>query len=70
MELAQREPTENHKQLAQLTDPSIIHRKMDVDEMSDFIKSTKWQTRMVYAYSKATTKIDGVKVMSPTILRM
>ncbi len=65
VELAGREPTENHKQLAQLTDPSIIHKKMNVDEMSDFIKSTRWQTKMVYAYSKATTKIDGVKVMSP-----
>lgn len=65
VELARREPTENHKQLAQLTDPSIIHKKMDVDEMSDFMKSTKWQTKMVYAYSKATTKIDGEKVMSP-----
>lgn len=65
VELAQREPTVNHRQLAELTDKSIIHRKMTVEQMSDFIKSTLWQTRMVYAYSRATTKSDGIKYMSP-----
>lgn len=65
VELAQREPTVNHRQLAELTDKSIIHRKMTVEQMSDFMKSTRWQTKMVYAYSKATTKSDGVKYMTP-----
>lgn len=64
-DLARREPTENHKQLAELTDKSIVQKKMNVDRMSDFMKSTRWQTKMVYAYSKATTKLNGEKVMTP-----
>lgn len=65
VELAQREPTVNHKQLAELTDMSTVHRKMTVDQMSDFMKSTRWQTKMVYAYSKSATKSGGEKYMTP-----
>lgn len=54
VELARSEPTENHRQLADLTDMRVINKSMTVDEMSDFMKSTPWQTKMVYSYSKIT----------------
>lgn len=57
VELAQREPTENHRVLAAITDRRLMNTKMDVAQMSDYIKSTPWQTQMVYSYSKMT--VDG-----------
>lgn len=63
-ELAARDPTVNHKQLVELTDKAVIHKQMTVNEMSEFIKSTRWQTRMVYAYSKSVTISRGVKYMT------
>lgn len=48
-------PSREYRQLAALTDTSLLKRKMSADEMSDFIKATKFQTRMVYAYSSLTS---------------
>lgn len=40
-----------YRQLAALTDTSLLNRKMDSSQMSDYIKATAFQTRMVYLYS-------------------
>lgn len=63
--LAVREPTDNHVKLANLTDPDLIHKKMTVEQMSVFMGSTPFQTRMVYFYSTITGKEGADQLMTP-----
>ena len=41
-------------QLSALTDPAKLNEKMTSDQMSDYIKATRFQSRMVYFYSAIT----------------
>ena len=51
---AQEAPGADMQQLVALTDVALLHKKMTSDEMSDYIKATRWQAKMVYFYSRLT----------------
>ena len=51
---AQEAPGTDMQQLVALTDVALLHKKMTSDEMSDYIKATRWQAKMVYFYSRLT----------------
>lgn len=55
---AQKAPGADMQQLVALTDVALLHKKMTSDEMSDYIKATRWQAKMVYFYT-------GVSLMTP-----
>lgn len=59
------EPSEDLEQLAILTDINLLSKKMTSDEMSDYIKATKWQARMVYYYSGLTDSGRALETMTP-----
>ena len=49
-------PSFESEVLATIVDTNMIRRKMTVDEMTEFIGSTPYQTKMVYSFSKAKDK--------------
>lgn len=51
---AQEAPGADMQQLVALTDIRLLNKKMTSDEMSDYIKATRWQAKMVYFYSRLT----------------
>ena len=49
-------PSFESQVLATLSDTAAIRRQMTIDEMTEFIGSTPYQTKMVYSFSKSKKK--------------
>lgn len=63
--LDEREHSIDSKQLVLLTDISLLNKKMKAEEMAEYIKSSTWQAKMVYRYSKFTKDGDVSNEMTP-----
>lgn len=63
--LAISDPSDNHTRLSKLTDSELVHTKMTVEQMAEFMGSTLFQTKMVYFYSRLTSKDESPSMMTP-----